>query len=47
MKQKFVYMYETFVEFTKEAWRKCSIKTLIYHNNKKKINELWKKMRDI
>ena len=36
MKQKFVYMYEIFEEFTKEAWRKCSIKTLIYHNNKKK-----------
>ena len=36
MKQKFVYMYKTVVEFTKETWRKCGIKTLIYHNKEKK-----------
>ena len=36
MKQKIVYVYKTFVEFTKEVWRKCSIKTLIYHDKEKK-----------
>ena len=35
------------VEITKETWRKCGIKTLIYHNKEEKLNELWQKMSDI
>ena len=40
-------MYKMVVEITKETWRKCGIKTLIYNNKEEKINELWHKMRDI
>ena len=35
------------VETTKETWGTCGIKTLIYHNKGKKINELWHKMSHI
>ena len=35
------------VRITKEAWEKCGIKTLIYHNKEEKINELWQKISDI
>ena len=35
------------VEITKETWGKCGIKTLIYHNEEEKINELWHKMSNI
>ena len=35
------------VEITKETWRKCGIKTLIYHNKEEKLNELWQTMSDI
>ena len=35
------------VEITKETWRKCGIKTLIYHNKEEKLNELGQKMSDI
>ena len=42
-----VCVYKMFVEITKETWEKCDIKTLIYHNEKEKINELWHKMSDI
>ena len=35
------------VEITKETWRKCDIKTLIYHNKEEKLNELWETMSDI
>ena len=35
------------VEITKETWRKCDIKTLIYHNKEEKLNELWQTMSDI
>ena len=40
-------MYKMVVEITKETWEKCGIKTLIYHNKKEKINELWHKMGHI
>ena len=40
-------VYKMVVKITKEAWGKCGIKTLIYHNNEEKINELWQKMSDI
>ena len=36
-------MYKMVVEITKETWEKFCIKTLIYHNKKEKINELWQK----
>ena len=35
------------VEITKETWRKCGIKTLIYHNKEEKLNDLWQTMSDI
>ena len=35
------------VEIRKEKWKKCGIKTLIYHNKVEKINELWHKMSHI
>ena len=37
-------MYKMVVEMTKETWRKCGIKTFMYHNKEEKINELWHKM---
>ena len=40
-------MYKMVVEITKETWGKCGIKTLIYHNEEEKINELWHKISDI
>ena len=40
-------MYKMVVEITKETFRKCGMKTLIYHNKEDKINELWQKMSDI
>ena len=40
-------MYKMVVEITKETWEKFCIKTLIYHNKKEKINELWHKMIEI
>ena len=43
----YVCMYKMVVEITKEPWRKCGIKTLIYHNEEEKINELWHKISDI
>ena len=43
----YVCMYKMVVEITKEPWRKCGIKTLIYHNEEEKINELWHKMSNI
>ena len=42
-----VCVYKMVVKITKEAWGKCGIKTLIYHNKEEKINELWQKMSDI
>ena len=40
-------MYKMVVEMTKETWRKCGIKTFMYHNKEEKINELWHKMSHI
>ena len=40
-------VYKMVVRITKEAWEKCGIKTLIYHNKEEKINELWQKISDI
>ena len=40
-------MYKMVVEITKETWGKFDIKTLIFHNQEEKINELWRKMSDI
>ena len=42
-----VCMYKVVIEITKETWGKCGIKTLIYHNEEEKINELWHKMSNI
>ena len=42
-----VCMYKMVVEITKETRGKCGIKTLIYHNEEEKINELWHKMSNI
>ena len=40
-------MYKMVVKITKETQGKCGIKTLIYCNKEKKVNELWHKMSDI
>ena len=40
-------MYKMVVKITKETHGKCGIKTLIYRNKEKKVNELWHKMSDI
>ena len=40
-------MYKMVVEITKETWKKCGIKTLIYHNKEEKINESWQKMSNV
>ena len=40
-------MYKMVVKITKEAWEKCGIKTLIYHNKEETINEFLQKMIDI
>ena len=40
-------MHKMVVKIEKEAWEKCGIKTLIYHNKEETINEFWQKMIDI
>ena len=35
------------LKITKEAWKKCGIKTIQYYNKKEDILDLWQKMRNV